>query len=109
MENKFSNTIVKALSYILVAALSCVVTIVLVLPTMKYYNSYVPLREPEGKVAQGAEKLAELLNVIDTAYIGDADPTVMTDAAETAKATGTISYEVLCAATRRAEMTYDDE
>ena len=84
MENKFSNTIVKALSYILVAALSCVVTIVLVLPTMKYYNSYVPLREPEGKVAQGAEKLAELLNVIDTAYIGDADPTVMTDAAAAA-------------------------
>ena len=84
MESKFSNTIVKALSYILVAALSCVVTIVLVLPTMKYYNSYVPLREPEGKVAQGAEKLAELLNVIDTAYIGDADPTVMTDAAAAA-------------------------
>lgn len=84
MENKFSDTIVKALSYILVAALSCVVTIVLVLPTMKYYNSYVPLREPEGKVAQGAEKLAELLNVIDTAYIGDADPTVMTDAAAAA-------------------------
>ena len=84
MENKFSNTIVKALSYILVAALSCVVTIVLVLPTMKYYNSYVPLREPEGKVAQGAEKLAELLNIIDTAYIGDADPTVMTDAAAAA-------------------------
>ena len=84
MENKFSDTIVKALSYILVAALSCVVTIVLVLPTMKYYNSYVPLREPEGKVAQGAEKLAELLNIIDTAYIGDADPTVMTDAAAAA-------------------------
>ena len=84
MESKFSNTIVKALSYILVAALSCVGTIVLVLPTMKYYNSYVPLREPEGKVAQGAEKLAELLNVIDTAYIGDADPTVMTDAAAAA-------------------------
>ena len=84
MESKFSNTIVKALSYILVAALSCVVTIVLVLPTMKYYNSYVPLREPEGKVAQGAEKLAELLNIIDTAYIGDADPTVMTDAAAAA-------------------------
>lgn len=33
---------------------------------------------------------------------------VMTDAAETAKKTGTISYEVLCAATRRAEMVYDD-
>ncbi|MBQ7924433.1 MAG: alanine racemase [Clostridia bacterium] len=33
---------------------------------------------------------------------------VMTDAAETARLTGTISYEVLCAATRRAEMVYDD-
>ncbi len=34
---------------------------------------------------------------------------VMTDAEATAKATGTIAYEVLCAATRRAEMVYDDE
>ena len=32
---------------------------------------------------------------------------IMTDALETAKRTGTISYEVLCAATRRAEMEYD--
>ena len=31
---------------------------------------------------------------------------VMTDAAKTAEATGTISYEVLCAATRRAETVY---
>ena len=81
MESKFSNTLIKALSYILVAALSCVVTIVLVLPTMKYYNSYVPLRAPEGELAQKAEKLTELLNVIDTGYIGEADLTVMTDAA----------------------------
>ena len=34
---------------------------------------------------------------------------VMTDADATAKRTGTISYEVLCAATRRAERIYDDE
>lgn len=34
---------------------------------------------------------------------------VMTDADETAKAAGTISYEVLCAATRRAETVYDYE
>lgn len=34
---------------------------------------------------------------------------VMTNAAETAKAAGTISYEVLCAATRRAEFIYDYE
>lgn len=34
---------------------------------------------------------------------------ILDDAAETARLTGTISYEVLCAATRRAEMTYDDE
>ncbi|MBQ8323416.1 MAG: alanine racemase [Clostridia bacterium] len=34
---------------------------------------------------------------------------VMTDAAETAKKAGTISYEVLCAATRRAETEYDYE
>ena len=33
---------------------------------------------------------------------------VLTDAAETARITGTISYEVLCAATRRAEMVYDN-
>lgn len=33
---------------------------------------------------------------------------VMQDAAETAKRTGTISYEVLCAATRRAEFIYDE-
>ena len=84
MESKFSNTLIKALSYILVAALSCVVTIVLVLPTMKYYNSYVPLRAPEGELAQKAEKLTELLNIIDTGYIGEADLTVMTDAAAAA-------------------------
>lgn len=84
MESKVSKIIVKALSYILVAALSCVVTIVLVLPTMKYYNSYVPLKEPTGEVAEGAEKLTELLNIIDTAYIGDADPTLMADAAAAA-------------------------
>ena len=34
---------------------------------------------------------------------------IMTDAVETAKKTGTIAYEVLCAATRRAEFVYDDE
>lgn len=34
---------------------------------------------------------------------------VMTDAAAVARATGTIPYEVLCAATRRAEMIYDNE
>ena len=33
---------------------------------------------------------------------------IMTDAQETAKRTKTISYEVLCAAPRRAEMEYDD-
>lgn len=32
---------------------------------------------------------------------------VLTDAADTAQKTGTISYEVLCAATRRAEFVYD--
>ncbi len=32
---------------------------------------------------------------------------VLTDASETARKTGTISYEVLCAATRRAEFIYD--
>ncbi len=34
---------------------------------------------------------------------------VLTDADETARLTGTISYEVLCAATKRAEFVYDDE
>ena len=34
---------------------------------------------------------------------------IMADAAVVAKATDTISYEVLCAATRRAEMVYDNE
>ena len=34
---------------------------------------------------------------------------LMTDAAAVANATGTIPYEVLCAATRRAEMVYDNE
>ena len=32
---------------------------------------------------------------------------IMSDASRTAKETGTISYEVLCAATRRAEMKYE--
>ena len=66
MESKFSKGLVKALSYILVAALASIVTIVLVLPTMKYYNSYVPLRSPEGELAEQADKLTELLNIIDT-------------------------------------------
>ena len=35
--------------------------------------------------------------------------TLMRDADETARRTGTISYEVLCAATRRAEFVYDNE
>ncbi len=34
---------------------------------------------------------------------------VLTDASAVANATGTIPYEVLCAATRRAEMVYDNE
>ena len=34
---------------------------------------------------------------------------VMLDAEKTANATGTIPYEVLCAATRRAEFVYDDD
>ncbi|MBQ8296130.1 MAG: alanine racemase [Clostridia bacterium] len=34
---------------------------------------------------------------------------VMSDAAQTANATGTIPYEVLCAATRRAEFVYDND
>ena len=34
---------------------------------------------------------------------------VMTDAEKTARLSGTISYEVLCAATRRAECVYDNE
>ena len=34
---------------------------------------------------------------------------VLTDAAKMAKAVGTITYEVLCAATRRAELIYDEE
>ena len=33
--------------------------------------------------------------------------TVLGDADEVAKATGTIAYEVLCAATRRAEFIYE--
>ena len=32
---------------------------------------------------------------------------VMTDAAETAEKSGTICYEILCAATRRAEFVYE--
>ncbi len=90
MESKFSKGLVKALSYILVAALASVVTIVLVLPTMKYYNSYVPLRAPEGELAEQADKLTELLNIIDTGYIGESDLTHMADAAAAAmvEATG---------------------
>lgn len=34
---------------------------------------------------------------------------IMTDASEIAKACGTITHEVLCAATRRAEFVYDNE
>jgi alanine racemase len=33
---------------------------------------------------------------------------IMTDAAEIARQTGTITHEVLCAATRRAEFLYDE-
>ena len=34
---------------------------------------------------------------------------LLSDADETARKTGTIAYEVLCAATRRAEFVYDYE
>ena len=34
---------------------------------------------------------------------------ILTDAAKTAELTGTIAYEVLCAATRRAEFVYEYE
>lgn len=34
---------------------------------------------------------------------------ILTDAAKTARVTGSITHEVLCAATRRAEFIYDDE
>ncbi len=83
-ENKFLNLFIKILSYVLVAAVTCVVTVVLVLPTMKYYNSYIPLREPEGELEAGADKLEELLGLIDVGFIGDADMTAMTDAAANA-------------------------
>ena len=89
MESKFSKGLVKALSYILVAALASIVTIVLVLPTMKYYNSYVPLRSPEGELAEQADKLTELLNIIDTGYIGESDLTYMADAAAAAMVAAT--------------------
>ncbi len=89
MENKIVKGLIKALSYILVAALTFVVTVVLVLPTMKYYDSYVPLRTPEGEVAAGAEKLEELLNVIDTGFIGQVDMEQMIDLAAAAMVMGT--------------------
>ncbi len=44
---------------------------------------------------------------IDEKRKGDWTP-ILLDAENTAACTGTISYEVLCAATRRAEMVYDD-
>ena len=44
----------------------------------------------------------------DNAATGGFKIRAVTDAAETARITGTISYEVLCAATRRAEMVYDN-
>lgn len=40
--------------------------------------------------------------------VGEEIP-IMTDAEQTAKRTGTISYEVLCACTKRAEFIYDNE
>ena len=89
MKKSIANGLVKALSYILVAALACVVTIILVLPTMKYYDSYVPLREPTGELKAQTDKLTELMNLIDTGYIGDADLTLMGDAAAEAMVAAT--------------------
>ncbi len=80
MENKASKIIVKALSYILVAALACVVTLTM-LPSMGYSYSPVRSQPAQGDVAQNAQKLEELLNIIDAAYIGDADTTFMADMA----------------------------
>lgn len=89
-ESKALRHFVTVLSYILVAAASCVITVVLVLPKLKYYNSYLPLAQPQGDVAQAGEKMEELLNIIDTGFIGDADITAMADAAANAmvEATG---------------------
>lgn len=84
MEKRWVKGLMVALSYILVAALACLVTIILVLPTMKYYNSYVPMREPEGELKQNAEKLEELLSLIEAGHIVDSDLTELTDAAAAA-------------------------
>lgn len=92
MENqnhKWLNRFVTAISYILVAAASCVITIVLILPKLKYYNSYLPLATPQGQLALQAQKLEELLNIIDTGFIGEAELTTLGDAAAEAMVSAT--------------------
>lgn len=83
MENKFIKWTGNALSYVLVAALSCVVTLAAA-SFVKQYGSIVPLGAASAEVEQNAGKLEELLNLIDTAHVADGDLTVMTDAAASA-------------------------
>ena len=70
------------------------------------------LRRKENGTAGEEKNLSPLCMDVciraDEGKIGEWLP-VLTDADETAKVTGTISYEVLCAATRRAEFIYEHE
>lgn len=89
MEKK---TVLKILSYVLVAALASVITLVISLPLENYLPTYYPTGNGAAsqEVEQGSAKLRQILNLVDQCFIGDADTGEMTDAAAAAiiEATG---------------------
>ena len=95
MENKSNKTLsilLKVVSYILVAALASVLTLVLYTPFRNLLPTYYPTGtgEASDEVEQTTNKLRQLLNLVDQCFIGDADMGVLGDAAANAivEATG---------------------
>ncbi len=77
MENKQTNWLGRIISYVLVAVLSALIVLAVYIQATKI------------RPTSGSEKLAEIQNLIENYYIGDADTTKMIDAAAAGMVAGT--------------------
>jgi carboxyl-terminal processing protease len=87
MENKkVIRVLIKVISYVLVAALACVITLVLYTPVSSFLPTVYPTGTGEAtdEVEATTQKLRQLLNLIDQCFIGQADMQVLGDAAANA-------------------------
>ncbi len=81
-ESKWEKRILKGLSYLLVATITCALTLTI----------FVPGRQSgsvDSNASGGEEKLTELADIIEQMYIGDADREVLIEAAADAMVTAT--------------------